>query len=96
MPGYHADPDQIAAAATALRDAADAVAGARLDEGACTGLGSARLDAAVATLTATTRRDLEAVHHSLIADADLADTIGRGYAELDRNPAADLTRKTDR
>jgi hypothetical protein len=96
MPGYHADPDQIAAAAKALRDAANAVGGARLDAYAHTDLGSARLDAAVAGLTATTRRDLDAVRDTLLADADLADQIGRGYAELDHNAAADLTREADR
>lgn len=96
MPGYHADPDQIAAAATALRAAADAVAGVRLDEGAHSNLGSARLDAAVATLTATTHRDLQALRDTLHADADLADTIGRGYSDLDHNAAADLTREADR
>jgi hypothetical protein len=96
MPGYHADPDQIAAAATALRDAADTVAGPRLDAYACTNLGSPRLDAAVASLTAAARRDLAAVRDTLLADAELAGTIGRGYTELDQSAATDLTREADR
>ena len=96
MPGYHADPDAIGAAAGVLRDTLDSVATARdhLDADVCVGIGPGRLAAVAASLTGEARRDLDDVLRTITENAELALAAARRYTEADQ-AAADLLRRAE-
>ena len=93
MPGYHADPDAIGAAAGVLRDTSDSVATARdhLDAEVCAGIGPGRIATVAAGRTMEARRDLDDVLRAITENAELALAAARRYTEADQ-AAADLLR----